>query len=211
MLCSNIAFGDWDGGIEAGTVLGGGDGPALRFYASHTGDPLSHYVYLDWIREAGSSSYRLGYNPSFAISHSLYSFGEFSIEKDDPDDIARETSARVGLANHLFRTRNSRFTIRAGIGGTQVELADGEKKDPEGYLFAGGLFTTKLIGLLRFDAVAETTTGDAQTITDAEAGVSLRIGPNTALKYAHTYKQYSFDNRDDVVSKDSFLTVTYGF
>ncbi len=202
---------DWSGGMEAGTQLGSGQNPALRFYARNQNDPLSHYIYLDWIRNSGSSSYRLGYNPTYAISHSLYSFGEFNIEQDDPGGIAREVGARVGVGNHLFRTKNSRFTVQTGIGGTKIELANGDKPDPEGYFFLGGLFTAKLIGLLRFDAVAETTTGDSVVLTKGEAGVSLRVGPNTSLKYAYTFNRYDLKDSPDVVDEDSFLTMTYGF
>lgn len=211
LLANTTALADWTGGIEAGTQLGSGQSPALRFYARNQSDPLSHYAYLDWIHESGSSRYRLGYNPTYAISQSFYSFGEFSIEQDDPGGIAREVDTRIGVGNHLFRTKNSRFTLHTGIGGTRIELAD-DTENTEGFFFVGGLFTTKLIGLLRFDAVAETTTGDSQTTTNAEAGVSFRVGPNTALKYAYTFKRYDFDGNDEPLkNEDSFLTMTYGF
>ena len=90
LVSTSTAKADWSGGIEAGTQLGSGENPALRFFARHQGNPLSQYLYLDWIRESGSSSYRLGYNPTFNISQSIFSFGEFSLEQDDPGGVARE-------------------------------------------------------------------------------------------------------------------------
>ncbi len=216
-LCGAItmttnASADWSGGIEAGTQIGSGQSPALRFYARRQGNPLSQYVYLDWIRESGSSSYRLGYNPTYAISQSLFSFGEFSIEQDDPGGVEREIDARIGIGNHLFRTKNSQFTVHTGFGGTKVDFIDPSNDTTEGFLFAGGLFTTKFLGLLRFDANIEATTGESQITTIGEAGFSVRVGPNTALKYAYSVKRYDFDNgQEDLVDEDSFLTVTYGF
>ena len=210
-MAGNTALADWSGGIEAGTQLGSEQAPALRFYASKQDDPLSHYLYLDWIHESGSSSYRLGYHPTYVISQSVFSFGEFSVEQDDPGGIAREIDARVGVGNHIFRTKQSRFTVQTGIGGSQIELAD-SSKETDGYFFAGGLFTSKLLGLLRFDAVLESRVADSQTVTNGEAGVSFRVGPNTAIKYAYSVKRYDFDeSREDIVNEDSFVTMTYGF
>ncbi len=210
-LAANAVHADWSGGIEAGTQLGSDQSPALRFYASKQDNPLSHYLYLDWIHESGSSSYRLGYNPNYTISQSVFSFGQFSIEQDDPGGIAREINAKVGVGNHLFRTKNSRFTVQTGVGGSQIELSD-NSKESDGYFFAGGIFTSKLIGLLKFDAVLESRVADSQTISTGEAGVSFRVGPNTAIKYAYSVKRYDFDeSREDIVNEDSFVTMTYGF
>lgn len=211
LAVSTDASADWSGGIEAGTVLGSGQSPALRFYARQQGNPLSQYIYLDWIHESGSSSYRLGYNPTYSISQSIFSFGEFSIEQDEPGEIARDIDARIGVGNHLFRTDNSRFTIKTGIGGNKTEFTDPSLDTSDGFFFVGGLFTSKLIGLLRLDANVEAATSESQTTTDGEAGISLRIGPNTALKYAFTYKRYDFDVGESIVNKDKFLTMTYGF
>lgn len=212
LTITSPALANWSGGIEAGTQLGSGESPALRFYARHEANPLSQYLYLDWIRESGSSSYRLGYNPTFNISQSIFSFGEFSLEQDDPGGIAREIDARIGIGNHLFRTKNSRFTVTTGIGGNKIEFVDSAEDTSEGFVFAGGLFTSKLIGLLRFDAAVEATAGESQSTTRGEAGISFRIGPNTALKYAYSFKRFDFDTgQEDFVDEDSFLTMTYGF
>lgn len=212
MFFTPHASADWTGGVEAGTQLSSsGQNPAFRFYARQQGNPLSQYVYLDWIRDSGSSSYRLGYDPTYSISQSIFSFGKFSLEQDDPGGIAREVNAKIGVGNHVFRTNNSRLTLGTGIGGTKTTFANDEDSSNE-YFFVGGLFTTKLIGLLRFDAEIEATTGNSQTTTNGEAGIYFRVGPNTALKYAYTVRRYDFDTgREDIVNEDSFLTMTYGF
>lgn len=208
---SSLALADWDGGMAIGTQLGSGESPTVRLHATNQGDPLSHFIYLDWMRESGDNSYRLGYNPTYNISKSIFSFGEFSVEQDEPDGIEREIDGLVGIGNNFFRTKNSLFTVRAGVGGSQIELVD-DTEESDGYLLLGGVFTTKLIGLLKFDAVAQAKAGESQTTTNAEVGVSLRVGPNTALRYAYTAKHYNFDSgREDITNEDSFLTMTYGF
>ncbi len=209
VLVSGSALADWTGGLEFG--IGSDQSPGMRLHATKTGNPLSHNLYLDWIFESGSSSYRLGYNPTYTISQSVFSFGQFSIEQDDPGGIAREVNARVGVGNHLFRTKRSRFTIQTGIGGSEIQIAD-STKERNGYFFAGGVFTSKLVGLLKLDAVLESRVADSQTVTNGEAGVSFRVGPNTAIKYAYSVKRYDFDeSREDIVNENSFVTMTYGF
>ena len=58
---------------------------------------MSHFIFLDWIRESGSSNFRVGYNPTYRISNSFYSFGRFDLETEDPDGIDREINAVVGV------------------------------------------------------------------------------------------------------------------
>jgi putative salt-induced outer membrane protein YdiY len=209
-LASN-ASANWSGGLEAGTQLGSDESPALRVYLQNRDTPLSHYLYLDWIFESGSSRYRLGYNPEYTISQSVFSFGEFSIEQDDPGEIAREIDARAGIGNQIFRTKSSRLTLRTGIGGTRLKFADNSEQT-DGYFFAGGIFTTRLIGLLKLNAVLESRVADSQTISSGEASISFRIGPNTSLKYAYTVDRFDFDEgREDQVNEDSSFAITYGF
>lgn len=210
-MTATTGHADWSGGLEAGSQLGSDESPALRMFVRKQDIPLSHYLYLDWIRESGSSSYRVGYDPTYQISQSVFSFGQFSLEQDDPGGIAREFNARVGIGNHIFRTRNSQLTLRTGVGGSRLKFADNTEQT-DGFLFAGGLFSSKLIGLLKFNAALESRLADSQTVTSGEAGVSLRIGPNTGLKYAYSVKRYDFEaGREDIVNEDSFVTLTYGF
>lgn len=211
LLFTSVSQANWTGGLEAGTQLGSGERPALRFYARNLGNPLSHYLYLDWSHESGGSSYRLGYNPTFAVSKSIYSFGKFSIEQDDPGEIERQIDATVGVGNHIFRSQNSRATVEAGIGGRQFRRPD-EKSETDGFFFLGGLFTSKLIDLLRLDVSTEIRAGDSQTTIDSEVGISFRIGPNSAIKYAYRATRYDFDGTADTINdEDSFFTLTYGF
>ena len=209
-ICTTVRA-DWSGGLELGTQLGSDESPALRLNLRNQGIPLSHHLYLDWIHESGSSRYRLGYNPTYTISQSIYSFGQFSVEQDEPGDIEREVNARIGIGNHLFRTNNSRLTLQAGLGGSRLKLAD-RSEQTDGFLFAGGLFSSKLIGLLKLEAMVELRLAEDQTVSTGQAGISFRVGPNTALKYAYSMKRYDFDSgTEDIVNEDSFLTFTYGF
>lgn len=99
---------DWSGGIEAGAQLDSDDRPALRFYANNNSLPWSHFLFLDWIRDSGSSNFRIGYNPTFRISDSFYSFGRFDLEEDDPDGIEREINALVGVGNNILKRGRTR-------------------------------------------------------------------------------------------------------
>jgi len=211
MLFSTVCFADWTGGVEAGARIGSDERPALRFYASNQNDPLSHYLYLDWMRESGGSSYRIGYNPNWRISHSIYSFGKFSLEQDDPGEVEREIDALVGIGNNLFQRGNTRVKIEAGIGARQLRYSDSSTETEDGFVFIGAGLTSSLLALLRFDASVSTKVGDGQTTIDSEAGVSIPIGPGTALRYVYTAKRYNLDNADNIVSEDSFFKLTYGF
>jgi len=210
-LTTSVASADWSGGLEAGTQLGSDESPALRAYLRKQDVPLSHYLYLDWIHQSGGSKYRLGYNPNYTISQSLFSFGQFSLEQDDPGAIAREFNARVGIGNNIYRTKNQQLTLQTGIGGSRQKFSD-NTEETDGYFFAGGIFSSKLIGLLKLDATIETRVAESQTVSTGEAGVSFRVGPNSAIKYAYTVKRYDFESgREDIVNEDSFFTLTYGF
>jgi len=201
---------DWTGGIEAGARLGSDERPALRFYANNDSDPLSHYAYLDWTRSSGGSSYRLGYNPTFNISRSVYSFGRFSVEQDDPGGIEREIDALVGIGNNLFQRGNTRVKVEAGIGGQQLTFNEAED-ETSGFVFLSGGVRSSLLALLRFDASVNTKASDGQTTLDGEVGLSVPVGPGTSLRYVYAVKRYNFDDRDDISSEDSFFKVSYGF
>jgi len=204
---------DWTGGLEAGTQLGSGENPTLRFYARDDGDPLSHYIYLDWTRENSGQSYRLGYNPVFNMSRSLYSFGKFRVEEDVEWIIEQQRDALLGLGNHIHRTRTSLLTLELGGGVQQFRFKGGSDDQTEGFLYLGANYYQILFETFRFNATVDTRSGESQNMVDAEAGISIRLSPTTALKYAFRYRRYGFDDAslDTVVDEDSFFTVTYGF
>jgi len=204
---------DWTGGLEAGTQLGSGENPTLRFFARNNGDPLSHYVYLDWTQESGGNSYRLGYNPVFNMSRSFYSFGKFSVEQDAESIIEQQLDALVGLGNHIHRTRDSLLTVELGGGVQQLEFSNGVDEQTEGFLFLGANYNRILFDTLRFNATVDSRSGESRDTIDAELGISIRLSASTALKYAYRYQRTGFDdsNLDTVVDEDSFFTVTYGF
>lgn len=209
----NSAHAEWTGGLEAGTQLGSGENPTLRFYARNDTDPLSHYVYLDWTRETGGQSYRLGYNPVFHVSRSLYSFGKFSIEEDADSIIDRQLDALVGLGNHIHRNRTSLLTLEAGAGGKQIEFTGNADEQTEGFLYLGARYKRVLSKLLQLNTIVDSRTGESQDTLDAEVGISFKLSSNTALKYAYRYERTDFDdsNLETQVNKDSFFTLTYGF
>ncbi len=207
------AQGEWSGGLEAGTQLGSGENPTLRFYARNNGEPLSHYLYLDWTSENSGQSYRLGYNPVFNVSRSLYSFGKFSVEEDANSVIEQQLDAVLGLGNHIHRTQHSLLTLELGGGGQQLKFTGGLEDQTEGFLYLGAKYHRILFDTVRFNVVVDSRTGASQDTVDAEAGISIRLSAATALKYAFRYRRTDFDdeNLDTVVDKDKFFTLTYGF
>lgn len=214
LASASPASADWSGGLEAGTQLGSGDSPTLRFYARDNGDPLTHYIYLDWTRESSGSSYRLGYNPVFNVSRSFYSFGKFSIEEDaDSMVVDRQLDALIGLGNHIYRTRESLLTVEVGGGGQQFIFTDGSEDQTEGFLYLGARYFQNLFDTFRFNAMIDSRSGDTQDTVDAEVGLSMRLSATTALKYAIRYERTSFGEAgvDTITNKDGFFSLTYGF
>lgn len=213
LATAQSAHAEWSGGIEAGTQLGSGQNPTLRFFARNNGDPMTHYVYLDWTREDSGQSYRFGYNPVFNVSRSLYSFGKFSVEEDANSIVDQEIDALVGLGNHIHRTRDSLLTIEVGGGAQQLKFDTEREDETQSFIYLGAKYYRILFDAFRFNAIVDSKTGEAQNSIDAEVGISFRLSATTALKYAYRYKRTDFDdgNLDAQVEDDSFFTLTYGF
>lgn len=211
LLClTNLVHADWSGGIEAGARIGSDDRPALRFFATKTSNPWTHFAYLDWIRESGGSNYRIGYDPTFRISHSFYSFGRFSVEIDDPDGIEREFDALAGVGNNLFQRGNTRVKIEAGLAAQHLRFEDSTEQT-DGFTFVSAGVNSSLLKLLRFDASLTTKLNDESTEFEGEAGFSIPIGPGTKLLYVYQFQRFNFDDRANIVSEDNFFTISYGF
>ena len=211
LFSAGTASADWSGGIEAGANLASDNRPTLRFYAKNASTPLSHYAYLDWIRESGGSNYRIGYNPTFRISHSFYSFGKFSIEQDDPNDIEQAVYANLGVGNNLFQRGNTRVKIEAGLGAKQLRFTDDSQEETDSFAFLSGSLSSSLLALLRFDASVSAEANNENANLEGEAGLSIPIAPGTKLRFVHQIRRFTFDDRDNITSKDSFFTVSYGF
>ncbi len=209
LFSSGNCLADWTGGIEAGARIGS-DRPVFRLFAKNDNDVLSHYAYLDWIRESGGSHYRIGYNPTFRVSHSVYSFGRFSIEQDNPGEVEREIDALVGIGNNLFRRGNTQIKVETGIGGRLLRF-DGEEDDTDGFFFLAGSMSSSILSLLRFNAAVNTKAGPDQTTIDGEAKLSIPIAPGTTLSYVYNVKRYDVEGKDTFNNKDSFFKINYGF
>lgn len=206
---------DWSGGIEAGAQLDSDDGPALRFFANNNSQPLSHFIFLDWIRDSGSSNFRIGYNPTYRISNSFYSFGRFDLEEDDPDGIDREINAVVGVGNNIFRRGNTRVKAEAGLGARRLSFDEtqfaGADDETDAFVFLSSTMSSSLLTLLRFDAQIIAKAGADQTTLDGEIGFSVPIAPRTSLRYVYTVSRFNFDDREDITTEDTFFKVSYGF
>jgi len=200
---------DWTGGIEAGARIGE-NAPALRFFAANDSHPLSHYAYLDWIRDSSNSNYRIGYNPKFKVSESVYSFGRFSIEDDDPGAVDREIDAVVGVGNNLFRRGSTQIKVETGLGAEFLSFDDSTESD-EGFVFLAGNISTGVLPIVRFDMQINTQASNDQTVLDGEAAFSIPIAPGTALSYVYRVTRRDLEDRDDTVDEETFVKVVYGF
>ena len=214
LFTSCNASADWSGGIEAGAQLGD-ESPALRFFANKNDLPLSHFLFLDWIRESGSSNFRIGYNPTYRISSSIYSFGRFDLEANDPDGVDREINAVVGVGNNLFQRGSTRIKAEVGLGARQLQFNDTEfapiEDDTDAFVFLSGSLSSSLLALLRFDArIINKASGDQNTL-DGEIGFSVPVAPGTSLRYVYQVTRFDFDDREDIVTEDTFFKVSYGF
>jgi len=197
--------------VLTGILASHAKSPALRFYLQNRGNPWTQYFYVDWNRESTGSNYRLGYHPTFNISQSIYSFGRFSGEKDRASDIDRQLDASVGLGNNVYRTRNSRGTLEAGIGASQLSV-NGLEDTTDSFMFAGAVFSSTLLDLFKLDLTGKYSSSDNYNKLDAEVGLSFRTGANTAIKSAYRIKRYDLEGLDDdIIDKDTFFTLTYGF
>lgn len=211
LLCTaNIASADWSGGIEAGARFGSDDGPTLRFFAKNTSDPLSHFAYLDWIRDPDGSNYRIGYNPTFRVSHSIYSFGRFSLEEDDPGELDREIDAYVGIGNNLIQRGNTRIKLEVGLGAQQLTFDD-SSDETDGFVFVASSMSSSLLALLRFDAFVSAQANGESTSIEGEAGFSIPIAPGTKLRYVYQVQRFNFDDRENFVNEENFFKISYGF
>ena len=210
LLASCNALAQWTGGVEAGTRLGSEERPTLRFFARNPSDPLSHFLFLDWVRDSGGSNFRLGYNPTYNISRSIFTFGRFSIERDDFDGIDQAADALIGIGNNLYQQGDTRVRVETGIGVQQREFNGGDS-ETDGFLFLGGQVISKIQDLLRFDVDIEAQLGDNQNTLEGEVGIAYPIAGGVALRYAYRVRRFELDGADDIVSEDNFFTLTYGF
>ncbi len=210
LIFTGLANANWTGGIEAGARIGSDERPALRFFLNKASEPLSHFTYIDWIQVSGGSNYRLGYEPTYRVSHSIYSFGRFSIEQNDPGGIEQEIEASVGIGNNLFQRGNTRARIEAGIGAQQLEFID-STDEADGFVFLSGTISSSLLALVRLDATISTKVNNESTNIDTEVGFSIPVGPGTQLRYVYQSQRFNLDDRENIVTEDNFFTVSYGF
>jgi len=102
-----------------------------------------------------------------------------------------------------------------GIGARQLTIAAtefaGSEDTTDGFAFLSGAMSSSLLPLLRFDTRLIAKIGADQTTLDGEVGLSVPIGPGTSLRYVYNVTQFNFDDREDIVTEDTFFKVSYNF
>ncbi len=219
-VCCNLfslpAHAQWTGGIEGGTVFRDeGSATRLRLRAENQSRPLSHFVYVDWIRpDSGSNAFELGYRPRYWFSTQFYGFGEASIRTDRPILIDRQLLLIGGLGYSVISTPEQALFVEAGVGTRDTELVDIDNNPQEDLsetltLLRAG-YRQVLSDLFQLEFDVDVFDGESLRQTLLEAGISVRI-PGGAVKFSYRARRIEPDGGETLNDDDSFVSFTYGF
>jgi len=203
---------EWTGGIEGGTVIRDGDSATrLRFAASLSERPLSHYVYAEWLRSA-ANQYEIGYQPRYWLNEKLYSFGEGRLRLEDSASIDRTTSVLVGLGIQLIETKASRVTLEGGVGYQMVNYNEstGLEDLGSGVGLIRGSGQHTLSNLFKFELSANVFTSDSYLESNLEAGLSMRMAQG-AVKISRRIRRIDNDGLAEIDDADTTVAFTVGF
>ncbi len=215
-LLSLPVHAQWTGGIEGGTVLrDDGSATRLRLRAENQSRPLSHFVYVDWIRpDSGSNAFELGYRPRYWFSTQFYGFGEASIRTDRPILIDQQLLLIGGLGFSAISTPEQSLFFEAGVGTRDTETvatATNPQQDlNETLTLLRGGYRQILSDLLQLELDLDVFDGDSLRQTLLEAGISVRI-PGGAVKFSYRARRIEPDGGETVDDDDTFVSFTYGF
>lgn len=212
-LTAQSAQAQWSGGIEGGTVLrDAGNATRLRLTLSNDQRPLTHYLYLEWMRGANDADgYSLGYNPRYWLNETYYAFAESRFRQDEPLGIDQEIKLVGGVGGQFIREDNQNLYIEAGLGGRSIEFDGIEEASNEALGLARlGYFRT-LADTIKFDALfSGTQSSDEVTEASSEFGLSLRI-PSGAVRVAYRTRYLQVGDNDSISDDDTFVSFDYGF
>jgi len=213
VLTMHAAQAAWSGGIEGGTVIrDAGNATRLRLTLSNDERPLTHYLYLEWMRGADDADgYSLGYNPRYWLTETYYAFAESRIRQDEPLNIDQEIKLVGGIGGLFIKEDNQNLYIEAGLGGRTIEFDGVEDTSNEALGLVRLGYFRSLADAIKFDAMfSGTQSSDEVTEASSEVGLSLRI-PSGAVRVAYRTRYLRVGDNDSISDDDTFVSFDYGF
>ncbi|MBX2883053.1 MAG: DUF481 domain-containing protein [Granulosicoccus sp.] len=203
----------WSGGVEGGTVVSdAGSQTRLRFNLSNNTRPLTHHLYLEWLRgQDGMDGYAVGYNPRFWITNTYYFFGESRLRTDEVFAIDREISLLAGVGGQLIESSTQALSAEIGLGSRQIEFEMQDEAESQGFGLARLAYYRIFSDLIKFDLdISGVVAEDDVSEYNGEAGISMRV-PSGAIRYAYRTRTLKIGDNDSVTNSDSFVSFTYSF
>ena len=209
LTCTSPACADWSLSASAGAVVRDGEnGQRLRLALSNPQRPLSHRLYIDWLRIADENSYELGYLPRYWINRQLYGFAEGRYRVDKPLGIESDSVALAGLGYRVLDTVVQTLWLETGAGARRTEFADVEQDEVLGVVRGG--YVRTIAERLRLDLAAGALLGEVVDETRMEAGITYQLG-ETTIGYSYRIRRLDFDDGQSVDDDESFVSLSYGF
>lgn len=211
LVPASPVFAGWSGGVEGGTVIrDDGSATRLRLKAVNNARPLSHYLYVDWLRtENGDNSYKAGYIPRYWFTDLFYGFADISSRVDKPLGIDREQLYVAGVGVQLLANRYQSLWAQAGVGQRNTQFLNDLETDENLSLVQAG-FNQVLADLIRFELDFDLINGEELTESTAEAGLSMRV-PGGSVKVSYRTRRLDPDGGETVEDSDTFFSFNYGF
>jgi len=209
---TSVAKADWSGGIEGGTILRDDvSATKLRFSLYNNDRPLTHHVYVDWIRSSDKNdSYKAAYLPRYWFSDALYAFAEIHHRIDKPFGVDQQTQGMLGAGYKFLSTETTTVWAELGAGVRTTDFEDNRIDRDESFVLGRASYRQALLQLFKFEFDVEAIQSDKLSENLTEAGISMRLGGGS-IKYGYRRRQQQEKDQPTVTNDDTFLSFVYGF
>jgi len=208
---------EWSGGVEGGTVLRDDEtATQLRFNLFNNERPLTHHLYIDWIRSnEKNDSYKAAYLPRYWFSNALYAFSEIHYRVDKPLAIDQQTQGILGAGYKFISTETNALwaELGAGVRSTEFEsqlATNGQLERRDNFVLGRGGYRQVIATLFKFELDLEVSQSDDLREDSADAAISVRLGEGS-LKYGYRRSQFKQDGFPTRSNADSYVSFSYGF
>lgn len=213
LVTGQQAQAEWSGGIEGGTVVrDAGNATRLRLTLRNNERPLTHYLYLEWLRGGNdNNSYSLGYNPRYWFDKTYYTFAESRLRQDEPLSIDQEIQLIAGLGGQFISDKDQGLYVEAGFGGRSIDFdgTDDASNEALGIVRLG--YFRSLADTIKLDlALSGTQSSEEVSEASSELGLSLRI-PSGAVRVAYRTRYLKVGDNDSLTDDDTFVSFDYSF
>lgn len=203
----------WTGGVEGGTVVqDAGSATRLRLVLRNNTQPLSHYVYAEWLRSAFSeNSYAVGYNPRYWLNKKYYVFGESEIGTDPVFGIDRELTLLTGLGGQFFTTKDQGLFVEVGVGGRSIQFENNDDANNEALGVARAGYALTLADTFKLDANVNGIRSDADVSqVTSEVGVAMRVSGGS-IRIAYRSRYFRVGDAESITDDDTYISYGYSF